>query len=109
MADVDQSFDGLDLSVAVFDCCAWWRVAMIMRGGHSVHCTFWHGRHLCPGVDNCIDVALLPDGGLHAVLLLDEAFGKGSCPLSDFITGCFPLDMDVSMADRVSGAASREW
>ena len=81
VADVDQSFVSLDLSVAVFDCCAWWRVAMVIRGGHSVHCTFRHGRHLCTGANDCIDVALLTDGGLHGVLLLAEAFGKGSCLL----------------------------
>ncbi len=79
MPDVDQPFDGLDLSVAVFDCCVWWRVAVVMRGGHSVYCTFRHGRHLGTGVDNCIDIVLLPNGGLHCMLLLADAFGKGSC------------------------------
>ena len=81
VADVDQSFDGLDLSVAVLDCCAWWRVAVVVRGRHSVYCTLQHGRHLGSGVDNGINVALLPYSGLHCVLFLADAFGKGSCPL----------------------------
>ena len=28
---------------------------------------------------------------------------------SDFITGFFPVDVVVSMADLVSGAVSKEW
>ncbi len=104
MADVDQSLDVLDLSVAVFDRCAWWSVEVVVRGRHSVYCALRHGRHLGSGVDNCINVALLPYGGLHCMLLLADAFGKGSCPLC---TGFLPLDMVVSMADLVSGAADR--
>ena len=107
--DVDQSFACLDLSVAVFDCCSWWCVAVVMRGGHSIYCTFRHGRHLGTGVDNCVDVALLPDGGLHCILLLAEAVVAPYVRNSDFITGIFPLDMVVRIADEVSGAASKEW
>ena len=77
MADVDQSLDGLDLSVAVLDCCAWWRIAVVVRGRHSVHRTLWHGRHLRSGVDDGINVALLPYGGLHCVLSLAYVLGKG--------------------------------
>jgi hypothetical protein len=50
VADVDQSLDGLDLSVAVFDCCAWWRVAVVVRGGHSVYCALRHSRRLGSGI-----------------------------------------------------------
>ena len=77
----DQSHDGLDLSVAVFDCCAWWHIAVVVRGKHSVYCALRHGRLLGSSVDDCIDVAWLPYGGLHCMLLLTDAFGKGSCPL----------------------------
>ena len=86
------------VTVAVFDCCAWWRVAVIMRG------TFRHGRHLGSGVDDCIDIALLPYGGLNCMLLLVALCVRSS----DFITGFLPLDMAVRMAVLVSGAASKE-
>ena len=50
-------------------------------GWHSVYCAFRHSRHLGSGVDDGINVALLPYGGLYCVLLLAYAFGKGGCPL----------------------------
>ena len=81
VADVDQSLDGLDLSVAVLDCCAWWRVAVVVHGGHSIYCALRHGRHLGSGVDNGINVALLPYSRLHCVSFLADASGKGGCPL----------------------------
>ena len=80
VADVDQTLDGLDLSVAVLDCCTWWRIAVIVRGRHSVYRTLWHGHYLRSGVDDGVDVALLPYGGLHCVLSLADSFGKGGCP-----------------------------
>ena len=61
------------------------------------HCTFRHGRHLGSGVDDCIDIALLPYGGLNCMLLLVA------------LTGFLPLGMVVRIADLVSGAASKEW
>ena len=55
--------------------------AVVVRGRHSVYRTLWHGRHLRSGVDDGINVALLPYGGLHCVLSLAYAFGKGGGPL----------------------------
>jgi hypothetical protein len=77
----NRSMHGLNLSVAALDCCAWWRVAVVVRGGHSVYCTLRHGPHLGSGIDDGINVGLLPCGGLHCVLFLADAFKKGSCPL----------------------------
>ena len=71
-----------------------------------------HGCHLGTGVDDCIDIALLPDGGLHYMSLpadRSERVVALCARSSDFITGFFPVDVVVSMADLISGAVSKVW
>ena len=83
-----------------------------MSGGHSVYCALRHGRHLSSGVDDGINVALLPYGGLHCVLFIAYAFGRvvAFCVRSsDFNTGVVPLHIFASMADLlVSGASCQD-
>ena len=63
----------LDLSIAVLDCCTWWRIAMIVRGGHLVDCALGHSRDLGPGVDDSVDHALLADKLARTGLGLTDA------------------------------------
>ena len=104
VADVDQSLDGIDLSVAVLDCCAW-------GASRSVYCALRHGRHLGSSVDDGINVVLLSYGGLHWVLFLAYAFGKGSCPLCAqfrFECWCRAAVSFSSIVLLMSGAAYSE-
>ncbi len=68
VADVDKSLDGFDLSVAVFDCCTWRRIAMVVRGWHAADCALGHCSHLCSRVDDSVDHALLVGELAHTVL-----------------------------------------
>ena len=81
VADVDKSLDGFDLSVAVFDCCTWRRIAMVVRGWHAANYTFGHCGHLCSLVNDSVDHALLVGKLAHAVLGVANAFGECACLL----------------------------
>ena len=108
MADVDQSLDGLDLSVALY---LWWRVRWLCAAGIRFTALFgmvvsWAPVSTialtlrCFRMAACIACFFLPMRSERVVALCVGSF--------DFSTGFLPLDMVVSMADLVSGAACKE-
>jgi hypothetical protein len=44
---------GLYLPVTIFECCTWWRIAVVVRGWHAAYCTLGHCGDLGSGVDDC--------------------------------------------------------
>ena len=85
MADVDQSLDGLDLSVAVLDCCAWWCVAVVVRAPVSMMALTLR----CFRMAACIACCLLPIRSERVVALCVRS--------SDLNTGVVPLHSFASI------------
>ncbi len=105
MADVDQSLDCLDLSVAVLDCCAWCAagIRFTALSGMVVTCAQVSMMALtlrCFHMAACIACCLLPMRSERVVALCVRSY--------DLNTGVVPLHSFASIVGLISGCACNE-